>query len=306
MKKTKRSMKTYIQGAVSQKQREHFQAHMDQLGFGSTKTPGEYEYDGREILRIVSAGEDVLDAPSQLPMHSHNFMEIFQYVSDSTVEYLIGTHRYILKKGDIVCVPPGICHQVLHYEPKDLPCTRNLIVIQPGFLEAIGWQVRPEEYFLIRTEDRRQSYLGLQCQLAVRECQKKEPQWQSAVNGYAMILLAQILRNAQSSIAAEQAGLFEKMLAYVDTNLNHKITLIDTAQHFYISERTVNREFQKNMGISFYRYVTRRRLLRAQNLIFNDMPMEEVCRRCGFGDYPTFYRAFKKEYGISPRQMKQG
>ena len=33
--------------------------------------------------------------------------------------------------------------------------------------------------------------------------------------------------------------------------------------------------------------------------------MEEVALTCGFCDYSAFYRAFKKEYGISPREYKK-
>ena len=32
--------------------------------------------------------------------------------------------------------------------------------------------------------------------------------------------------------------------------------------------------------------------------------MEETALECGFCDYSAFYRAFKKEYGISPREYK--
>ena len=305
MKSSKGKMKTYLQGNVTQKQKEQFQAHMDYLGFESTSNPGEFAYDGVSFHNLVTAGTDVLNRSSQLPMHSHTFMEIFQYISDSRVEYLIETQRYILQQGDIVCVPPGICHQVLHYEPEDTPCIRNLICFQPSFLEAIGWKNQPGEYYLLRTSDKMRQYMEHLCRMAVQECEKQEPRWRDAVNGYGQILLANIVRSENASIAAEQAGLFEEMLTYVDNHLSEKITLIDTAQHFFISDRTVTREFRQKLGISFYRYVTQRRLLRAQNLIFHEIPLTEVCQRCGFTDYPTFYRAFKKEYGISPRQMKQ-
>ena len=57
------------------------------------------------------------------------------------------------------------------------------------------------------------------------------------------------------------------------------------------------------MGISLYRYITQRRLIAAKLLIGENHPLEEVARRVGFLDYSTFYRAFKQEYGISPRQF---
>jgi len=124
------------------------------------------------------------------------------------------------------------------------------------------------------------------------------------ISGAAQMLLTMIVRSSDLSIKAEKDGIFESVLAYVDENLNQKITLTETAQHFYTSERTVTREFQKNLGISFYRYVTQRRMLMAGNFIRTGIPLEEVCQKVGYSDYPTFYRAFKKEYGISPRQMK--
>ena len=31
----------------------------------------------------------------------------------------------------------------------------------------------------------------------------------------------------------------------------------------------------------------------------------EVCQYCGFGDYANFYRAFRAEYHITPRQYAQ-
>ena len=59
------------------------------------------------------------------------------------------------------------------------------------------------------------------------------------------------------------------------------------------------------MGVSFYRCVTQRRLISAKSFIEQEIPLEDVGRRVGFSDYSTFYRAFKKEFGISPRQYRK-
>ena len=59
------------------------------------------------------------------------------------------------------------------------------------------------------------------------------------------------------------------------------------------------------MGISFYRYVTQRRLLESKLLIKSGMPMEQVSISVGFQDYSSFYRAFKAEFGQSPAQFRK-
>lgn len=305
LKSKKNSMRTYIHGNISQRERETVQSHMDYLGFDSSQQPGEYRFESRQYWYQISGRTDVLSSANQLPMHSHTWMEIFRYTSDSRIEYLIGTRRYLLQKGDIICIPPGVCHQVLRYDPPDIPCVRDLIVVQSGFLSLIDWNSQPGEYYLLRTTDTMQKQMGELCEMCVRESIEQKPHWRDMVSGCVRILLTQILRHADLSIKAEADGLFEKILTHIDGSLDQKLTLSDTAKIMFTSERTITREFQKNLGISFHRYVTQRRMLIAGNLIRSGVPLEAVCQRVGYADYPTFYRAFKKEYDMSPRQMQQ-
>ena len=59
------------------------------------------------------------------------------------------------------------------------------------------------------------------------------------------------------------------------------------------------------MGVSFYRCVTQRRLIAAKQLIAEGTILEHVGRQVGFSDYSTCYRAFKQEFGISPRRYRK-
>ena len=304
MKKHIGSMETYIQGDFTQKQLEIILAHMDHLKFDPTADSELLSFASAGSRTLITATQNVLEATNQLPMHSHSFMEIFRYTSDSRVEYLVGTRRYFLQKGDIICIPPGTCHQVLHYEPEDQPCVRDLITISPVFLKYAGWDKLPDEYYLLRATPERKADFARLCEQCVQEYQAQDFHWRDMVYGMTQMLLTLIVRSSDFAIKAETDGIFESVLAYLDQNMTQKITLAETAKHFYTSERTISRDFQKNLGTSFYRYVTQRRMFVASTLIIKGLPMEEVCRRCGYSDYPTFYRAFKNEYGISPRQMK--
>lgn len=105
-------------------------------------------------------------------------------------------------------------------------------------------------------------------------------------------------------LKSEMPELLDKILAYVEDHLSEEITLDDTGRRFFVSRSTISNVFRKEIGISFYRYVTQRRLVASKNYILEGFPMETIAEKVGFSDYSSFYRAFKGEYGISPRQFK--
>ena len=59
------------------------------------------------------------------------------------------------------------------------------------------------------------------------------------------------------------------------------------------------------MDVSFYRYVTQRRLIATKVLILNGEPLESIGEQVGFRDYSTFYRAFKQAFSVSPKEFRQ-
>lgn len=57
------------------------------------------------------------------------------------------------------------------------------------------------------------------------------------------------------------------------------------------------------MGTSVYRYIIQKRLIMAKQKMLAGMSPTDVYCNCGFGDYANFYRAFRSEYGISPKEF---
>ena len=114
-----------------------------------------------------------------------------------------------------------------------------------------------------------------------------------------------IQQRTAAVLQAEKPDLLNKVLAYIEEHLSQRITLEETAHHFYVSVSTITQLFRQKMGTSFYRCVTQRRLIAAKALIGEGNALENVSRMVGFADYSSFYRAFKKEYGITPRQYTQ-
>ena len=126
--------------------------------------------------------------------------------------------------------------------------------------------------------------------------------------GNTISLLAQLLRAADDRGArmpeAEKPELLDRIMAYVEENYSAGLTIGEVARAFFVSSSTISHLFKQKMGVSFYRYVTQRRLIAAKSLIEMGALLENVAAETGFQDYSGFYRAFKQEYGISPRQYK--
>ena len=75
----------------------------------------------------------------------------------------------------------------------------------------------------------------------------------------------------------------------------------DMADVCFMSESYFRKLFTAHMGESPKNYITRMQLQKATRLLINDnIAVADVALLCGFDDFSTFFRSFKKFYGTSP------
>lgn len=249
------------------------------------------------------------------PVHSHRFMELICCRSSIGSECIIGSERFSLRQGDIMLVPPGVSHAVLMPPDPEIPKKHYVLWIGMEFLSQLGdtfpfFTRHPlDTGTLIHTAGTAWEHLELYFRSIVEEWERKTPGWEPAMTSATVMLLTYLNRAVSAGEAApnaaEKQDLLNQLLLYVEANLSDRITLEETAGHFWISTTTLSNLFSKRMGISFYQYVLRRRLREARDLIDQGMPIETVASRVGFSDYSAFYRAFRREYGMSPRQYRR-
>ena len=106
------------------------------------------------------------------------------------------------------------------------------------------------------------------------------------------------------AMEVEHLELIDRIAVFIEENYMTHFTIGELARQMDVSSSTVSHLFKQKMGVSFYRHVTQRRLIAAKQLIEQGALLEDVCLQVGFTDYSGFYRAFKQEYGISPRQYR--
>lgn len=99
--------------------------------------------------------------------------------------------------------------------------------------------------------------------------------------------------------------LADDMAKRLTAELKAPPTLGELASELHFSENYLIRIFKEAMGTTPHAYVNAARLRKAKILLTSaNITAEQVAYECGFSDYPHFYRAFKGEFGISPREYR--
>ena len=108
-----------------------------------------------------------------------------------------------------------------------------------------------------------------------------------------------------ASIPGSGSPLLEQVITYIHEHYGEPVTLQDTAKKFFVSPSTIEHQFTEKLGWSFYRYVTKRRIIEARNQITAGVPLKTACQNCGYADYSNFYKAFTREVGMTPSQFRR-
>jgi len=93
---------------------------------------------------------------------------------------------------------------------------------------------------------------------------------------------------------------------YIYGNLDRNINIADIAAHVGFSESYVRAAFKEHIGISLGQFVLAVRLTHSTNLLrTSEEKIGAISEACGFESQLSFSRAFKRTYGITPREYRK-
>ena len=96
--------------------------------------------------------------------------------------------------------------------------------------------------------------------------------------------------------------MMDDIFLYIGEHLTEDLTLERLEKEFFVSRYHICREFKRQTGQTPHAYIVKARLDLCRKYIEQGKTVHEVYQLGGFGGYNHFFRAFKKEYGVTPME----
>ncbi len=100
--------------------------------------------------------------------------------------------------------------------------------------------------------------------------------------------------------ASEGSGEMDELVRYLLGHLDGKVEIRDVADHFFVSESKLVKDFKSAFGIPFHQYVLQLRIKRAKDMLDAGISGVETARACGFASHSHFITVFRNYIGITP------
>ena len=243
-------------------------------------------------------------------IHSHNKYEILYMVEGDAV-FSIGGTEFKMYPHTLLFIPPNVFHGI--HVLTDKPYDRYTVHFDPSILShehrallLSKLPAKTDTSCCIRGmgESGILEMLRQFDDLAVSPESLHKP----LIPIFLQALIARILIKlpVRTETAHHSANsLKNDLLDYINDHFTESITLDTLSARFFVSKSQLNQTFRKMTGTTVIDYIIRKRIAYAQQLLLNGVSAQQAGAAVGFGDYTSFYRAYKKHFGCSPNQDKR-
>ena len=221
--------------------------------------------------------------------HHHSLYEML-YISKGKVQYGIEDQKYDLSAGDFILIAPNILHKLLKIVEE--PCERIVLTFTSKYLDSFKTE-NTDLSVIFQTLNKMQGLFL-----------SKEYGNDILFKSYFAQLLVRLNKEVSfietENESNEKNIIIHKAKMFAINNLDKKISITDIANEVGLSVSRLSHLFKEKRGISLLKFLNKKRLTRAKDLLKNGYSIANAANKCGYNDYSSFIRAFTKEYRMSP------
>ena len=252
-----------------------------------------------------------------VPIHFHDYYE-FYFFLEGNVSITIGERSYLVSPGDFLLIPPNTLHSPSMIDP-DKPYRRFVLWISQEYCNqlldtstAFGYlmqYVSTTKNYLFSNDVVTFNTIHTRLFSILEEIQGnrfgKDAEILLQVNSL-LLYLNRIVHSINNSLTPDHAqSVYQNLCEYISAHLEEDLSLSALSKEFFISKFYIAHLFKETIGLSVHQYIIKKRLSACKDALLGSIPISQLFLQYGFHDYSSFYRAFKKEYGMSPKEYRQ-
>lgn len=237
---------------------------------------------------------DLNDPDFKPHKHSENY-ELFYFISGDAY-FNIDSIQYEMRNGTLLLIKPGILHNitlksdqkyeriVLRFKEKDLP-------------QKLAQKIKNTDniYFVRNSE-------------LSKEIMRLDDHFSNIDNDWILFTLQNSLQIILSYVVNYKADTsnynyseeVKEIINYIEDNFTDIENIKYICKDLNISKSALCKKFTEAVGIPIMSFVRIRKIMMANSLIEEGNKPTEIYQKCGFNDYATFYRSYKKIYHQKP------
>ncbi len=246
-----------------------------------------------------------------LDLHTHDYYELFLFISGD-VTYQIEDKRYKLTKGNLLLIYPNQPHCPI-FGDSTVKYERLLVCIKPSLIDSLSSSMTNlKECFtnnqIIKCSTEQFTIIRQLFSFILEDCNDTEFGFDLIYKANIAKLLTTIYR--YQSLKSDKPvsknirnDLFiNSVMDYINEHLEYDLKLEDLEKTFFMNKCQLLKLFKAYTGKTIHAYIRSKQLAKAKEMILQGLPITEVYLTCGFGDYSSFFRSFKSECGLTPKQ----